>query len=191
MHYPRKLWVSQFWGSYLALAKKLLGFATRAVQGTHAYRTLVGGLNPGFFISAAGPNDLAEVYGEDTTPDLETTTTLFIARHRHFIIGQVSLVRHPQESYPYVGHWFYALRVFPLWRRMGVGEALVQIVIDRAKAEKAPELFCLVFDDNSPALNLYGKLGFQRVVLPAFEELLKEEMQVLGRRRVLLRKALA
>jgi len=74
---------------------------------------------------------------------------------------------------------------------MGIGEALVQRVITKAEEEKAPELLCLVFDDNRAALNLYDKLGFQRAVLPALEEKLEAEMRAWGRRRVLMRKALA
>jgi GNAT superfamily N-acetyltransferase len=190
MHHLKKLLAAPFWGAYLALSKKLLASALRAAQGTQAYRMLANRLHPDFTISVAGPRDLAAVYGEDPPPDLDSAITIFAARSRRGIIGFVCLVRHPQEKYPYVGHWFSGLKVWPQWRRMGVGEALVQRVIGQAEEEKAPALFCLVFEDNRAALNLYAKLGFQRALLPALEVQLEEESQTWGSRRVLLRKVL-
>lgn len=190
MDHLRNLFVSPFWGSYLALSRQLLGYALRTAQRTQAYRTLANRLNQGFTIFIAGPNDLAEVYGKDAPPEIDSATTVFAARSRRAIIGLVYLVRHAQEHYPYVGHWFFGLKVWPLWRRMGLGEALVRQVIEQAKEEKAPALFCLVFEDNRAALNLYAKLGFQRALLPALDEQLEEEIPLYGCRRVLLRKAL-
>jgi ribosomal protein S18 acetylase RimI-like enzyme len=73
---------------------------------------------------------------------------------------------------------------------MGVGEALARRVIRQAKAEEAQELFLAVFEDSLPAMNLYRKLGFERVVLPGLEEELIAEGQREGRRRVTMRKVL-
>lgn len=74
---------------------------------------------------------------------------------------------------------------------MGNGEALTIKVMDQASQQGAAELFCLAFEDNPAALNLYGKLGFENAVIPELEERLEEEGQVLSRRRVLLRKVLS
>ena len=183
--------VVKFRESYSALAKKLLGSGLRAVQRAHVYQTLAQRLAPGFTISLAGPNDLAKIFGGEPPPDLKSNSTIFVARSRLSLIGYVLLVKHPQENYPYVGHWFYGLWVSPLWRRLGIGEALLQQVIEQAEAEKASALFCLVFEDNRAALNLYDKLGFHIAVLPALEKELADEIRTYGRRRVLLRKALS
>ena len=47
-----------------------------------------------------------------------------------------------------------------------------------------------LFEDNAPALALYNKLGFERAVLPEFEDELAGDVDKFGRQRVLLRKLL-
>jgi ribosomal protein S18 acetylase RimI-like enzyme len=64
------------------------------------------------------------------------------------------------------------------------------MVIEQAKAENAPVLSCLVYEDYPAALNLYRKLGFEKIVVPGLEEQLEAERSLQGRRRVLFRKPL-
>jgi ribosomal protein S18 acetylase RimI-like enzyme len=179
------------WQAYKSLVRSLLGSAFRSLQGTAAYRRLANRFRPGFTIMAAEALDLKKLQAAGLADEHGPEVTIYVACGKQHILGFVYLVRHPPESFPYSGHYFYDLHVHPLWRRLGLGELLLQRVIDQCRLEKAPALFGLVFEDNRPALNLYGKLGFQRAVQPGLEAQLEEERRRFGRRRVLLRKALS
>lgn len=48
------------------------------------------------------------------------------------------------------------------WRRRGIGEALLQALIERARVERVPALSLSVESDN-PAVRLYERLGFEVV----------------------------
>lgn len=65
--------------------------------------------------------------------------------------GTISL--HPMEE----GTWVYGFEVLPACRRQGLGEALLTLAI--GKASSMP-LLLEVESDNTPALSLYGKIGF-------------------------------
>jgi GNAT superfamily N-acetyltransferase len=106
------------------------------------------------------------------------------------LAGFVQLVRHPPEHSPYVGYWLFSLYVESLWKRLGVGQALGQAVIEVARAEGAQTLDLLVFNDNSPAIQLYRKLGFEMHVISELEQQLAGECTPSGRRRVVMRKRL-
>jgi hypothetical protein len=60
-------------------------------------------------------------------------------------------------------------------------------VLARAAACGAPELLIVVNADNTPALRLYGKLGFEPTTVPALEPHLAAEVATTGRRRIALR----
>jgi len=47
-----------------------------------------------------------------------------------------------------------------------------------------------VFEDNLPAINLYRKLGFERVSLQTVEARLADDVDQFGRQRVLFKKRL-
>ncbi len=56
-----------------------------------------------------------------------------------------------------------AFGVFKDWRGKGVGEWLMERVIAESKARKARIMRLEVIEQNSPAVNLYRKMGFQTV----------------------------
>jgi len=116
--------------------------------------------------------------------------TNLVARCLGQLAGFVQLVRHPPEHSPYVGHWLFSLYVRPLCKRLGVGQALSQAVIETARAEGAQTLDLLVFNDNSPAIQLYRKLGFEMHIIAELEPQLASECTPSGRRRVGMRKRL-
>ena len=117
--------------------------------------------------------------------------TNYVAKSGAEVIGLVRLMRHPEADFPHIGYWLYSLTIRTRYRGMGIGEAFTQRVIDKAQADGAPELFLNVFEDNDPAIALYRKLSFERVVLPALEEELAADVEKYGRRRVTLRKGFA
>jgi GNAT superfamily N-acetyltransferase len=161
------------------------------------YRAWIKRFRPAFTIQEAGARDLIELYtrlnpGDDAVPPPQTPDAInFVAKHGNQLLGFVQFVRHPQKHFPYVGNWLFSLIVWGRYRGMGVGETLTRRVIEQATTEGAPELFLNVDDDNRPALDLYRKLGFERVVLPVLEEEFIAEGRKNGRRRVTLRKQLS
>lgn len=119
--------------------------------------------------------------------------THYVAKFGAQIAGFVELVRHPPEHYPYVGYWLFGLHVWTRYRGLSIGEQLSRRVMEQARAEGARELLLLVYEDNPtgtfslPAINLYRKLGFARVKLPALEAQLQAEKTQTGRRRIVMR----
>ena len=98
----------------------------------------------------------------------------------------------PTNSSPYAGHWFFSLWVRPILRGLGIGESLMRKVIEKARDEGGKELFCTVIHNNSAALNLYYKLGFEKTKIQYFEEVLRHQEVTLGKRYFLvLRKRLS
>ena len=117
--------------------------------------------------------------------------TEWVAEYQSQLVGFVQLVRHPPEHFPYVGDWLFALSVKPICRGLGIGQALSQVVIERSRAEGAPTLDLLVYEDNVRAIDLYRKLGFEMYCNPDLEAQLEPERASSGRRRVAMRKRLA
>lgn len=116
--------------------------------------------------------------------------TNFIACRKDKIFGFVQLVRHKEDALPGSGHWLFSLYVWPLFRGMGIGEALSRRVMEQARMENVRELSLLVYEDNRAAFCMYEKLGFAKVIIPTLEKMLEEERKVFGRRRVVLRRGL-
>lgn len=124
-------------------------------------------------------------------PPTDPSITNYVAKRGNRVIGLVRLGRRHDANPAYTGHWLWSLTVREPYRGMGLGEALTNHVIGEAQREGAPALFLAVTEGNFPAVRLYRKLGFERVVLPEVEEQLIAEAQQLGRRRVTLRRVLA
>jgi ribosomal protein S18 acetylase RimI-like enzyme len=121
----------------------------------------------------------------------DLNVTSWVAVYRGHLAGFVQLVRHPPDHAPYVGHWLFSLTIKSLWRGLGIGEALSQAVIDRAREEAAPVLDLLVNEDNVRAVRLYRKLGFEAHTVAELGPQLESELASTGRRRVVMRKRLA
>ena len=193
---PLGLWL--LW--LVARMRGIRGRVVRRLQRLSVFRVWVKRFRPAYTIQEASPSDLMTLHawlspgGEDALPASERNAnpylTTYVARSGADVLGFVSLLRHPETEFPHTGHWLYSLTVRTRYRRIGVGEALTRRVIEQARAESAPELLLYVFENNAPAIALYRKLGFERVVLPALEAELEADVQKYGRRRVPLRKPL-
>ena len=53
--------------------------------------------------------------------------------------------------------------VFPSFRRKGIAEKLLSVVIDTAKEKRLDKIFLEVRETNAPAIKLYQKAGFNKV----------------------------
>jgi ribosomal protein S18 acetylase RimI-like enzyme len=134
-------------------------------------------LNP----DRASPNDL----------EVDLNVTNWVVTCFRQITGFVQLVRQPPGISPYPGYWLFSLNVNARWRGLGIGETLCQAVIERSRLEGAQTLDLLVFEDNIRAIQLYGKLGFEKYTIPDLEKQLESERDSAGRRRMMMRKQLA
>lgn len=108
--------------------------------------------------------------------EFKNPTTQFIALKGEEIIGSVVVVDFLKETVDsrkdtyYEGWWIFGLLVRFRYRRLGIGERLIKVALDRAVQEDASEVKLLVFEKAKPAIKLYQKLGFKQVFMSALEE---------------------
>lgn len=181
----------------LAGIKKGAGWGLRLLQSRPFWRSTGRRLVRGITIAHATPADAAYVqsrlnpaFSPSNHPPNPAVTNLIALWHGK-IVGFVQLVRHPPSHAPYVGYWLFSLYVLnPLYRGMGIGEALTCALLEIARKENAPEVFLVVNKTNHPAISLYRKMGFQHTALPDLEERLEEEACKTGKRRITMVKRL-
>jgi RimJ/RimL family protein N-acetyltransferase len=76
------------------------------------------------------------------------------------IVGMAQLVRGKLEKNNHVG--FLGIVILKEFRRMGIGTAMMNHIIEWAKKQKGLEKISLtVFSTNKAAINLYSKFGFK------------------------------
>jgi ribosomal protein S18 acetylase RimI-like enzyme len=165
------------------------------------FRAWVKRFRPSYVIQEATLSDLVSVYNWlDPTGDrkhnwVEQNTaphvTGYVAKRGEEILGFVRLIRFPESDIAHAGYWLYSLQVRSRYRGMGLGAALTQRVIDQSRLEGASELYLNVFENNSPAIALYQKLGFELARSPAIDAELAADVQKYGGQRVALKKGLA
>lgn len=204
-HILGRVWVSihpvgfYLFQSYLKL-RRLGAKSLRRLQRGRVFRRWLKRTCPTYTIQEASYSDLVALYvwlspdGALTLPESERKThpglTNYVVRRGEEVLGFVRLMRRPETEPPYSGHWLFSLTVRSRYRGMGLGEALTERVIEQSRAENASELCLCVFEDNLPAVNLYRKLGFERVSLPAVEDALADDVELYGHQRVPFRKQL-
>ncbi len=176
----------------------LAGSALRRLQSIPLYRRIGQRIAPGMTLREATDADRLAVHrwfdpNGNPTHALHPhpNVTEWVAEYHSQLAGFVQLVRHPPDHYPYVGNWLFALHVKSIRRGLGIGQALSEAVIERSRAEGAPTLDLLVYEDNLRAIDLYRKLGFVMYTNPDLEARLDPERASSGRRRVAMRKRLA
>jgi GNAT superfamily N-acetyltransferase len=168
----------------------------RGVQGQPLYRRIGRRLAPHFTIVEATKADMAAVWRR-LAPNVpigalpeHPDATRWVARWRGKVVGHVQLVDHPEEDAPWVGCWLDSLEVWGLCRGFGLGDALARRVIAAALSNGAAEILLVVRSDNTPALSLYRRLGFEFTTVASLTPLLVAGRRASGRRHVVMRKVL-
>ena len=176
----------------------LAGAALGRLQGIPLYRRIGQRIAPGITLREATDADISAVhrwFNPNGDPALASHrnphVTEWVAERRSGLAGFVQLVRHPPEHFPYAGNWLFGLHVKPICRGLGIGQMLSEAVIQRSRAEGAPTLDLLVYEDNLRAIVLYRKLGFEMYTNFDLEAHLEPERASSGRRRLAMRKRLA
>lgn len=172
------------------------GNALQRLQSLAVYRRIVKMVPLPFDICEADQDDMEAVHNM-FTPDVpyrkqeaNLNVVNWVAKRNGKIIAFVQNVYHPEANQPWVGHWLFSLYVRVRYRGAGIGEMLTEKVLATAKEQKAEEILLAVYEENKKAINLYLKMGFEHITLPALEPVLAEEKIKTGRRRIVMRKKL-
>jgi GNAT superfamily N-acetyltransferase len=112
----------------------------------------------------------------------------FLARNGRRVAGMVTLTEFKSGSLQ--GWWLFGLTVRFRYRGFGIGERLVRKALEEAKRRGATDIRLLVYEEATPAIALYEKLGFYQVHLPELAKQLAEEFKVTGHQRIAMYKEL-
>jgi GNAT superfamily N-acetyltransferase len=172
------------------LYKRVIYTIILGVQGTGLYRHVATRLRPRYTIVEASDADMHAVLAwlnpGETPPPLAVRSGVhdYVAKTGAKVIGAGHLVRYEQQAGAFTGYWLFSLQVRLSWRGRGVGEALCRRIMAQAKQEGAGQLSLLVVAQNSAAVRLYRKLGFERKNDPAVDEVLRANDVRPGRRTI-------
>lgn len=160
------------------LQQTLLGLPTIR----KASRNIIGDKIP---VSVANPEDSYDIcvfyqqYGLDavkeTARQIQTgEASIILATFRGKLIGCGTVAFDPRPG-QWNGWWLSGVLVSGKFRGFGVGEKIVSEAIRNAKDGDACSLKLLAFEQHKPAVDLYTKLGFDKVKEPEIENFLKAE----------------
>ncbi len=85
---------------------------------------------------------------------------IYVAREANKVIAMAALQFTTSTAEGGKAAWFEDCIVRPEYRRKGVGKALLEHVIEQARAEGARRVMLLTDGDNARAQGLYRKMGF-------------------------------
>ena len=178
------------------ILKNFFFFSRRKLRVCSPCRKFARIFRKGIGIREADADDLQKVQEWFYQPDKDPSdftgarVTIFIAQKREKILGHARLVRNLEERHPFRGYWLSSLVVAEPFQGMGIGEDLTRRVIATAEEEGAEELLLIVYEDQTPAIRLYRKLGFQIKRDSALEDDLEQERAFLGSKKVVMSKPL-
>lgn len=114
--------------------------------------------------------------------------TNYIVQFNDRSIGSGQLVHRSEESGCFKGFWIHGIYIKPLYRRMGLGKALIRAMVSNARERKAEEIFIQVFESNHSAVRMYERAGFQYLseYCPELKEYLDTIYRETGKRAVIM-----
>jgi ribosomal protein S18 acetylase RimI-like enzyme len=169
----------------------------RELQSLRAYRRVAARLTPRFTFSEPTPAEVETAErrlapgGVPPDPHDDPSVTRWVARRGTRMVGFVELVQTPAGDGARDRFWLCSLEVWPAFRGLGIGRALVERVSRDAQHRGAIDLRVTVFTDDRRAIAFYEALGFSMAVDDGLSPLLEGEHASGSRRRVVLRRALA
>lgn len=111
-----------------------------------------------FLMSRVAPE--VELYRQYLAGALQLGAPVWVACNAGRLIGWCDLHPRPNPEQRHVGR--LGIGVARAWRGRGVGQALMQVVIDKAWRVGFHRLELEVFVDNERAIRLYERHGFRR-----------------------------
>ena len=160
---------------FLTKVRRIGGRLVRRIQGFKAYRSLA-----------------KRLVREEILYQWESSqgsTKVLLAKRNNKVIGKTTIILEPNSQYH--GWWIFGMWVAWLYRGLGVGRRLTEMLCEFVRKEGISEVKLLVFKDNKPALNLYRKSDFYRVSNSHLEKELREEAKKTGRQRIIMKRDLA
>ncbi len=187
-----------FLGTLRRARRRLASSALRRVQGLALFRAAGRRMASGVEIIEASENDVQAAgrrlkrSDDGALPEHFSNACIvnWLAKRNNRIVGLVQLLDFQDSDSPWVGHWLFSLTVRGRYRGLGIGEALVSRVIERAQAGGAARLSLAVFEDNTRAIRLFRKLAFTQTAMDGLEPELDAEKRLCGRRRIVMWKRL-
>ena len=176
------------------------------MQSPKFYRTLAKkSLKTDVHVQMASASDavsLFRLYDPGTFPDEERHMLVFreqladpeqagfwiTAKRKDKIVVGVNLLEFEEGEGSYAGWWIFGMKVNWRYRGLGIREKLLTRAEEIAEKKKAQEIKLLVFQDATPAINLYRKMGYRRISIPELDKQLDEEAKKTLRRRMILAK---
>lgn len=174
----------------IATVRKIAGSLLSYLQSRTLWRWVGRRLFHDIRITEASAFDLVYIHKRlnpgspyaQSPPDRAVTT--LVATWHGRTLGFAQLECYPPSHAPYVGYWIISLSALhPLYRGLGIGEALCRAMLTIARDKGADKIFLGVKLKNHPAINLYRKLGFEQIRVPGLDD----QPEVGGQRRETLR----
>ncbi|MGL4620158.1 GNAT family N-acetyltransferase [Chroococcidiopsis sp.] len=100
-------------------------------------------------------HDLKSAHSKSTIPSLLTPHSSLLKVACLWVGNAVDQVKGDRHTY------IFLLYVKPEYRRRGIGKALMRYLEDWARTKGDRQIGLQVFQSNTPALDLYHKLGYQ------------------------------
>lgn len=163
--------ISTYWYVAQSKVRHCLARILGKVQGTSLYRTIGYSVRSGVIVREASGNDLEEglekLFGrKHGSPHLPARSPgTFLAWSGSVPVGFGQLVQRTGEG-GFSGFWIHGVYVKPSCRRMETGTRIVAALLSHARDLGAQEVLILVFTDNTPAIRMYERAGFQLVREP-------------------------
>lgn len=145
--------------------KRAASWLVEKLQTWPFYRKMAKTQLPAHQITAAQPEEISAVYHRLYQAGIRHEhqpgehAQEFVARTKMGVIGYLKYVQVGKT----LTHWIAVLYVWPRYRGMGIGEALVRQVIGLAQAENVGMLYCKPHQHETRILELLQKLGFSNV----------------------------
>lgn len=87
-----------------------------------------------------------------------------VAEHQKKLVSSGYALK--KEARPYLDHSHYGYLGFmytiPSYRGNGINKLIVEVLVDWCKSQNLQEVRLTVYDDNSPAVRAYEKVGFKK-----------------------------
>ncbi|MBN2119698.1 MAG: GNAT family N-acetyltransferase [Candidatus Omnitrophica bacterium] len=155
--------------------RKIAGMLLRWVQGFKVYRYIV--------------RTLIRVKVNYEIESLDGLDKRILAKREDKVIAGLNL-NNFTDNEAYRGWWIYSTQVHWFYRRLGIAYKLTYTALRFLKEEGATQVRLFVFKDNKPAVNLYSKLGFNQVSVPAIDRELRRGDRKTKKERIIMSKVL-
>ncbi|MGD9015604.1 MAG: signal peptidase I [Candidatus Omnitrophota bacterium] len=110
----------------------------------------------------------------------------FLAKIGNKSVGKATVDKFLENNSEYYGWWIFGTWVNWRYRGLGIGKQLTMMVCDFVAKSGASDIKLLVFENNRPAINLYRKMGFSQISIPAIDEELRQKAKATRQKLIIM-----